>query len=165
MTQAILLYIGAILIAYEIAGEVSHLTTLVVTLVSHIFEFLINNVDRWVTNFPKIIRIGIRILIRVVLIPIFVVAIALAIVITGLWLVGQVIKFIDIVLNKVYRFEVKRIVEQQPKITKGIIHVFLPKIKDDEISSALEKIRVPLLAFLGIVLLTIGFNLELISRN
>lgn len=164
MTQAILLYSGAILIAYEIAGEVSHLPTLMVTLVSHIFD-LGNNVDRWVTNLPKIIRIGIRILIRVILLPIFVVATALVMVVMGLWLVGQVIKFIDIVLNKVYRFEVKRIVEQQPKITKGIIHAFLPKIEDEEISSAIEKIRVPFLAFVGIVLLTIGFILELISRN
>lgn len=161
----ILAYTGAILLAYEIVGEVSHLPSFAILLISHIFQLLVQSTDRLSNYSPRIVRIILRILIRVVLLPILVVAIGLAIVIIGLWIVGLVIKYMDLELNKLYRFEIKLLAKQQGKLTMRIIHAFLPNIKDEEIVSAFDKIRVPFIGFIGIILLTAGFIIQLIGFN
>ena len=160
-----LAYTGAILLAYEIVGEVSHLPSFILILIFHTFQWLIRSTDKSPRYYPRIARITIRILIRVLLLPIVIVAIGVAIVIIGLWLIGQIIKYLDLQLNRLYRFEIKLLAEQQSKTIWGIFHLFLPNIKDEEIKSAFDKIRVPFIGFLGLILLTAGLILELIGFN
>jgi len=165
MTTTILLFSGAVLIAFEIAGGFSHLPGYVLLLIFHIFQFLVEKVDKHVRSINKKIRIALNILMVIIMSPIIISTFILSIVVVILWIIGQILMLVDKILNNNYRNEIKRLTKQQPKRVLGTIKFFLPKMKDEEIFTAIAKIKVPFVAFIGLVLLIIGFILEIISQN
>ncbi|MBA7614997.1 hypothetical protein ES703_22272 [subsurface metagenome] len=161
MIPMILLYIGTMLIAFEIVGQVSHVPTFVILPLYHSFVLLISSGDKRIHLKPRIVRIMLRILLRIILLPIFIVVMLLVLLVIILWLIGWILKLLNNLINNIYQ---KGLTPEHPRLMEWI-RPFLPQRTDEEILTALKQIRIPFMACIGIILLTLGFILHLIGPS
>ncbi len=160
----IFLYIGTILIAFEIVREVSHLPTLIIILWWKFFRCTVGYVEKLIKKCPvKVIRIILLVVLRVLVSPILVLAIATAIAIIVIWLVGTIIIMINNLVNGVYRKEMKKMQKTEAKSMEKVFRFFLPQVENEMIESAIDKINIRFMAIIGIIFITIGLVYELVN--
>jgi len=161
----IFLYVGTILIAFEIIREVSHLPTLIIILWWKFFRCTFGNVDKLIKNCPmKVIRITLRVVLRILASPIVVLAITTAIAIVVIWLAGTILVMINNLVNGVYRMELKNMQKEkeQAKLIGKVFRFFVPKVENEIIGQAIDKIYIRFVAIIGIILITVGFVYKLV---
>lgn len=161
----VLFYIGTTLIAFEIVREVSHLPTLIIILWWKLFRGTAGYVDRLIKNCRvKIIRIVLRVLLRILVSPILVLAIATATVIIVIWLAGTIIIMINNLVNGIYKKEIKKMQITEAKSMGKVFRFFLPQVENEMIESAIDKINIRFMAIVGIIFITAGFIYELVNK-
>ena len=166
--SSILLYVGTVLIAFQVVGDLAHLFALPLHSIRRVGaaigsrrkEVVTRGRSAFLNAFKNVPR-------QILLLLLLVVLVAIAIVIVGVWIVGQFLRYINSRLNSAY------LEALDPRKTKYIrkSRAFLAKMgKDDPHVSDLkrwEQIRqrgFPFTAFIGIIILTAGFALQLLGR-
>lgn len=161
----VFLYIGTVLIAFEIVRDVSHLPTLIIILWWKFFRYTVGRADRLINKKcpVKVIRIILRVLLRVIVSPVFILAIATALVIIVIWLVGTIIILINNIVNRIYRKEMKNMQITEAPLMAKVFRFLLPGIENEVIESAIDKVYIRFVAIIGIIFVTVGFLYKLLN--
>lgn len=158
------LYIGTVLIAFEIVRDVSHLPTLIIILWWKFFRYTVGSADRLIKKCQvKVIRIILRVLLRVIVSPVLILAIATALVIIVIWLGGTIIILINNIVNRIYRKEMKNMQITEAPLMGKVFRFLLPGIENEVIESAIDKVYIRFVAIIGIIFVTVGFLYKLLN--
>lgn len=165
MTSVVLLSIGSILVGFNYLDKVAHLVLLItLPLVNPTYHWFTskNLSDRIPLSYPKMVRILLFVLSCIMLSPLIILIISWGIIIIVLHIASRIPVFINARLNVYY---LKQLNKLQPELYGWLrIAPQLTSLTDSEMSSALEKMRIPFIAIIGLVIFVIGFIWQLTGQ-
>lgn len=162
MSEEILLFTGAVLIAFEVLGDVRHLTNFGLVAVANIFAGLFYSPSESTEERAQPKRSNtapLRIMHQLLLIPIAILVFCLSIVFIILGTVSYFPRGLNRFLNIIYRRQLK---PWQPRFL-WMYQALIPNVTEDQIDEALDKMNVPFVAILGLILVSVGFALQITS--
>lgn len=157
MTATVLVYLGTILVAFDVVNEISNVPTLVLLLFNRFYHYVAGHVQKMTSSIsPRLPRTVLRV---VVMLPLIIPLVSLALVVVLSWLVEQILRIINTYTNRLYQSERKRVKQIQPELLASVVHRFVPKATDEDITKAIEH-PIHFVALIGLSLIIVGFILQ-----
>ena len=166
--SSIMLYVGALLIGFQLVGDLSHLFALLL----HSFRRLATALssqknERASQGRSKFLNVPKNIPRQVLLLLLLIVVTAVAIIMFVVWLVGRFLVYINAKLNSAYA----NALDPHKTDYISIGHAFVtmmgkdnPAINDLEIWEGIKQRGFPFVGLIGIIILSVGFALQLLGR-
>lgn len=164
MTDAILLYVGVILVAFEVIGRSPHsLSFLLLPFyrpVNSLFqkpEFLRESLLRDYMTFV------LWLVVRVVLFVVVICSMPVAMVLIVLWYVSQILQLISRQVNVLYQKELTHWYRQLVRVSRALHPGYFSGKEDSERLTASRQMQVPFVACTGLALIIASFILRLLA--
>lgn len=167
MLSNILLYVGTLLIAFELVGNLSHLFALSLHFVGQLAELLVKPEE---DKSPKVVNTFLNSFIttpmQATLVLLLVFAVALCAVLLTIWIVGTFLRVINIGLNSLYA----RIIDPRKtaylrwaRLCIDLVGKGDPNKSDLDIWEEIKKRDFRFVGLIGIIVLSVGFIMQLMA--
>lgn len=166
--SSILLYVGTVLIAFQLVGDLSHLFALLLHSVGRLATALGSPKKKPAPQGRSVFLNALKsILTQVLLLLLLIVVLAATIVMFVIWIVGQFLLYINARLNSAYLSGLDpRKMNYIPisRVFAAMMGKDNPDISDLAIWEKIKQRGFPFVGLIGIIILSAGFALQLLGR-
>ena len=160
MIHVVLLWTGAILIAFELVARSPHPLSFLLLPFYHPIHALVQKPSLS----GKPLMVGYLVLMgwlvaRLLLLAVIAVMSPVAVALMALWVAGQFLQYINHEVNAGYQRGLTRFYPQLLKLSRSLRGTSFPSMTDAERSEILRQTRIPFVAIVGLALLISGFVL------
>jgi hypothetical protein len=166
--SSILLYVGTVLIAFQLVGDLSHLFALLLHSIGRLVAAIGSPRKERVTRGRSAFLNALKNIPRqVLLLLLLIVVFAITIVMFAVWIVGQFLLYINARLNSAYLGGLDPRKMNYIPISRAFAAMMgkdNPDISDLAIWEKIKQRGFPFIGLIGIIILTTGFALQLLGR-
>jgi len=165
--SSILLYVGTVLIAFQLVGDLSHLFAMLLHFIGRLVASIGSpRKERGTWGRSTFLNMSKNILRQVVLLLLLILVFAITIVMFAVWLVGRILVYINARLNSAYIGGLdpsKTTYIPMSRAFAAMMGKDNPDISDSAIWQKIKQRGFPFVGLIGIIILSAGFALQLLG--